>query len=195
MHLATLRRQRLAVALLALAALVAACGSSNATASPAGSAGSSATASSAPGASASAGTSSLEGIAIGQPYTLAELPASTGDAIQAGIEKDLGAYGKAVHVAMKTVQQKGTAAGYLMVVQFPAGTLSDDIYSQVVNNLSMGAESDFSPKLVSGVTVAFGSMSGGSVAVFRKGDLAFITLAPKTTDLTPIVDALIKVNG
>ncbi|MFN8629560.1 MAG: hypothetical protein U0838_04340 [Chloroflexota bacterium] len=82
-----------------------------------------------------------------------------------------------------------------MAVQFPAGTLSDEVYSQVITDLSMGAESDFTPKLVNGVSVSFGSMSGGSVAVFRKGDLAFVTLAPKALDLTPMVTALIKVNG
>ena len=61
---------------------------------------------------------------------------------------NLGAFGKAVHVAMKAVQQGGTSAAYLMVVQFPTGTLSEDIYAQVINNLAMGAESSFTPKLV-----------------------------------------------
>jgi hypothetical protein len=197
MHLASCGRKPLVVGLLALAALVAACGSSNATASPAASAAASPAASSGAvsGPSASAGSASLEGIAIAQPYTLADLPAATGDAIQAGIEKNLGAYGKAVHVAMKAITQNALPAAYLMVVQFPPDTLSDTVYAQVINNLSMGAESSFTPKLVNGVSVYLGTMSGGSVAVFRKGDLAFITLAIKATDLTPIAAALIQVNG
>jgi len=31
--------------------------------------------------------------------------------------------------------------------------------------------------------------------VFRSGDLVFITLSPQTTDLTPVVTSLVKVNG
>ena len=202
MHRSSVSRHRLAVGLLALAAVVAACGSNTASPSAvASSAASSAAASSSSsaGPAASAAGSDTAGqlldIGIAQPYSLVDLTASKADAIQAGIEKDLGAYAKAVHVTVKTVQQGGTAAAYLMVVSFPRGTLSDEVYRQVITDLSMGSEADYPAKLVGAVPVSFGSMNGGSVAVFRKGDLAFITLAPQTTDLTPVVSALIKANG
>ena len=193
MNRSLMRRLRLGAGVLAVVALVAACGSTttpSASAAPSG----------AQGSSAAAGTSGdpagqLLDIKIGPPYNLADLPASKADAIQAGIEKDLGAYAKAVHVTVKTVQQGGTAAAYLMVVSFPRGTLSDEVYRQVITDLSMGSEADYPAKLVGAVPVSFGSMNGGSVAVFRKGDLAFITLAPQTTDLTPVVTALVKANG
>jgi len=196
MHRSLVSRHRLAVGVLAIAALVAACGgTSTSSASPASSASASAA-----GASAAAGTSGdpagqLLDIKIGPPYNLTDLSASKADAIQTGIEKDLGAYGKAVHVAVKSIDQSGTVAAYLMVVAFPRGTLSDDIYKQVLTNLSMGAEADFTPKLISAVPVSFGKMSGGSVAVFRTGDLVFIALSPTTADLTPVVTSLVKVNG
>ncbi len=198
MHPASPRRTRLAVGLLTLAALVAACGSST---SPSPSASSAAAASpAAPGATsaagaASPGTDSLAGISIAAPYTLVDLPAGTADTIQAGIDRDLGAYGKAVHASMKAVDENGTNAAYLMVVRLPAGTVSDNLYSQVITSLSMGAEADFPSKLVNGIPVSFGSMIGGSVAVYRKGDLVFITLATQAKDLTPIVSAVIKANG
>ena len=191
MHRSLVSRHRLAVGVLAIAALVAACGgTSTSSASPASSA----------SASAAAGTSGdpagqLLDIKIGPPYNLTDLSASKADAIQTGIEKDLGAYGKAVHVAVKSIDQSGTVAAYLMVVAFPRGTLSDDIYKQVLTNLSMGAEADFTLKLISAVPVSFGKMSGGSVAVFRTGDLVFIALSPTTADLTPVVTSLVKVNG
>jgi len=198
MHRSSVSRHRLAVGLLAIAAVVAACGSN--TASPSAVASSaSASSSSSAGPAASATGSGTAGqlldIQIAQPYSLVDLPAAKADVIQAGIEKDLGAYAKAVHVTVQSVQQGGTAAAYLMVVSFPRGTLSDEVYRQVITDLSMGSEADYPAKLVGAVPVSFGSMNGGSVAVFRKGDLAFITLAPQTTDLTPVVSALIKANG
>jgi hypothetical protein len=185
-------RRQLAASLLALAALVAACGGQTSpTVSAAGASGD------APSGAASGATSGdqLLDVRIGAPYTLVDLPAAQGDAIQAGIEKNLGAYGKAVHVNVKAIQQQGASAAYLMVVAFPRGTLNDDIYSQVITDLSMGAEADFTPKLISNVPVSFGSMNGGSVAVFREGDLVLITLAVKATDLTPIATALVTANG
>lgn len=187
-------RRTLVATLLALAATVAACGSASSPSAAAPSAAPTAP-SAAASPAASAATDSVLDLAIGAPYTLADLPAAQADTIQTGIEKDLGAFSKAVHVGVREVQQGGTVAGYLMVVAFPRGTLTDTIYSQVINNLSMGAEQSFTSKLVSNVPVSFGSMSGGSVAVFRKGDLALITLSPTTADLTPVVAALIKANG
>ena len=195
MHRSSVSRHRLAVGLLALAAVVAACGSNTASPSALASPAASPAAASSSSAAGSDTSGQLLDIQIAQPYSLVDLTPAKADVIQAGIEKDLGAYAKAVHVTVKTVQQGGTAAAYLMVVSFPRGTLSDEVYRQVITDLSMGSEADYPSKLVGAVPVSFGSMNGGSVAVFRKGDLAFITLAPQTTDLTPVVTALVKANG
>ncbi len=184
--------RRLAASLLGLAALVAACGgSAAATASTAATVASSAPAASGPASSASDTLS----LAIGAPYSLADLPAAQATTIQAGIAKDLGAFGSAVHVAVKAVQQSGTVAAYVMLVAFPRGTLSDSIYAQVITDLSMGAESTFTSQLIGAVPVSFGAMNGGSVAVFRRGDLALITMSPQAVDLAPVEAALIAANG
>ena len=191
MHRSSLRSRSLVAGALALAALVAACGGVSPAASAlASSAGSSAGAS----AGASAGVPMLD-VRVGAPYSLADLPASMADPIQAGIEKDLGVYGKAVHVSVREVQQAGTSAAYLLVVAFPSGTLNDNIYGQVITDLSEGAESNFTPRLIGAVSVSFGTMSGGSVAVFRKGDLVLVTMSPASADLTPVVKALVGANG
>jgi hypothetical protein len=202
MHRSLVSRTRLA-GLVAVAALVAACGGNGNPTASAATAASDAPAASVPASTAPASTNAapaasagqLLDVSIGAPYTLAELPAAQADAIQAGIEKDLGAYGKAVHASVKEIQQGGTTAGYLMVVAFPHGTLSDYVYQQVITDLSMGAESTFTTKPIGAVPVSFGTLGGGSVAVFRNGDLVLITLSPTTTDLTPVVTALVKTNG
>jgi hypothetical protein len=195
MHRTTVSRHRLAAGLLALAAVVAACGGTSPSGSAAASAGASPSGAAASAAPSGSQAGQLLGISIAQPYTLADLAASKADAIEAGIEKDLGAYAKEVHVTVKTIQQGGLAAAYLMVVAFPRGTLSDEVYKQVITDLQMGSEADYPSKLVGAVPVSFGSMNGGSVAVFRQGDLVFITLAVQSTDLTPIETALVKANG
>jgi hypothetical protein len=188
-------RRLLAAALVALAGLVAACGSTSPSSTAAPSASTAPDASAAASPAASGAVDPVLGVTIGAPYTLVDLPASKADALQAGIEKDLGAFSKAVRASVREIQQGGTVAGYLMVVAFPRGTLSDNIYSQVITDLSMGAEQPFTSKLISNVPVQFGSMGGGSVAVLREGDLALITLSPTTADLTPVVTALVKANG
>ncbi len=190
------RRHLAAAGLLVLACAVAACGGATSSATPpAGSAASSAAASGSTSGAGAAIADPLLGVKIGAPYTLTELPPSKADTIQAGIEKDLGAFGKAVHVGVRSIDQAGKPVAYLMVVAFPRGTLNDNIYGQVITDLSMGAEADFTPKLISNVPVSFGTLSGGSVAVFRTGDLVMVTLSPTPTDLTPVVSALVSANG
>lgn len=187
------RLGRLAALSLVAAALVAACGSApSPSLSPDASTGGQATP---PAGAAGSPAAGLLDVRIADPYTLSDLPASRADAISEGIAKNLGVYAKAVHIGVRQIQQGPVVAAYLMVVLFPPGTLSDSVYAQVVTDLSMGAEQDFATKPISSVPVSFGGMSGGSVALFRTGDLVLIALSPTTADLTPIATALVQANS
>ncbi len=199
MHRSAMSRRHAALASLALGALVAllaACGSGPGASSPPSSAGGGS-----PSASRSAGPSGgssadpLLGIRIGPPYSLADLPAAQADKIQTQIQKDLGVYGGSVHVTMKAVNQGALNAAYLMVVAFPQGTLDEKLYEEVLHVLSTGAGSPFAPRLVVATPVSFGTLGGGSAAVFKTGDLVLITLSPAAADLTPVVTALVRANG
>ncbi len=186
------RLGRIAALSLVVTALVAACGGTpSATRSPGASGDGPASPSAGPGGPSAPG---LLDVRIAAPYTLADLPASKADALSEGIANNLGVYAKAVHVGVQQIQKGPAVAAYLMVVAFPTGTLSDSVYGQVITDLSMGAEQDFTTRPISNVPVSFGGMGGGSVAVFRAGDLVLIALSPQTTDLTPIATALVQAN-
>jgi hypothetical protein len=209
------RSRRAAAALLVVAVLVAACG---ATSSPAPSSGGPGTGAS-PGAGGSspgagtasaAPTSSGEGggpsggdssadpaaaLRIGTPFAVTGLPAATAAGLQATFTKDLGAFGKAVRVGVRSITRDGASVAFLLAVAFPRGTLDDKTYGDAVSVLEQGAEQSFPKRLISNVEVRTGTMGGGQVGLFRKGDTLVIVLAGTDAIVVPVVTALIAANG
>jgi hypothetical protein len=182
-----------AAALLGVALVVGACGSSTSSASPAAS---TPVVTPTPAAASSAPSpADLLAITIGAPYTLVDLPSGVADTLAAAIEKDMGGIAKVVHVGVRTVTKGGTVAAYLMVVAFPPGTLNDSVYQSAIRSLATGAEAPFESSVISNVQVQSGSMGGAKVGVFRTGDSMLITLSPTGADVVPVVTALIAANG
>jgi hypothetical protein len=208
------RSLRAAAALFVLVVLVAACGGSS---SPAPSSGGSGSGSSAgaggsspasSGASSSASTGATGGpsggdnvadpaatIRIGTPFGVTALPAATADSLQATFTKDLGAFGKAVRVGARSITRDGAGVAFLLAVAFPRGTLDDKTYADAVSVLEQGAEQSFPMQLISNVEVRTGTMGGGQVGLFRKGDTLVIVLAATSSIVVPVVTALIAANG
>jgi hypothetical protein len=202
------RSHRAAAALLVLALAVAACGatSTGATGSasvPSGSGGAVA----ASGATAGAGATDpgasgaiaeadpAAAILIATPFGLTTLPASTADTLQATFEKDLGGFGKAVRVGARSITRDGASVAFLLAVRFPRQTLDAKAYADAVSVLEQGAETSFSRQLISNVEVTTGTMGGGQVGLFRKGDTLVVVLASSNSIVVPVVTALIAANG
>lgn len=207
----SIRTHRAAAALLLLVVAVAACGSTGTGSSGTGSSGVPATqgpaaaSSSGAGSTAAPGSGALPGtpgeadpaasLLIASPYTIAALPAATATALQATFTKDLGAFGKAVRVGARAITKGGASEGFLLAVGFPRQTLDDKTYGDAVATLEMGAEQAFSRQVISNVNVTIGTLGGGTVGMFRKGDTLIIVLGASSDLVVPAITALISANG
>jgi hypothetical protein len=209
----SVRSLRAAAAMLVLVALVAACGgnssaSSSSSSSSSSPGGSGSASSSGAGGASPAASSAADGasggidaadpaaaIRIGIPFGVADLPAATADTLQATFAKDLGAFGKAVRVGTRSITRDGAGVAFLLAVAFPRQTLDDKTYADAVSILEQGAEQPFPQRLISNVDVRTGTMGGGQVGLFRKGDTLVIVLASSSSIVVPVVTALIAANG
>ncbi len=218
MTVPTTPRQRLAAALLGFALVAGACGGSAATAAPvtpvptiapAPATASptpaptatptiaptpTAAATPTPAAIASAAVDPAAGLAIAAPYALVDLDPATAAAIQGSIESGLGAYSGLFHVGTREATKSGKLAAYIMVMQFPAGTLTDSTYPAVLGGIAASSKVPFKPTDVAGTSVSTGTLSTVNVGVFRSGDHIVLVLALAKDDVLPISKALITAN-
>jgi len=210
----TMPRHRLAAALLGFSLVAGACGASGPTAAPVTPvptiAPAPATASSTPaptatpttaptpaptatltaGASASAAIDPAAGLAIAAPYQLAELDSATGAALQTSIEAGLGTYATLFHIGTRQVTKAGKPAAFVMVMQFPAGTLTEATYQVVLGGIAASSKATLKVNDVAGTPVSTGTLSTVSVGIFKAGDDVILVLALAQPDVLPISKAL-----
>ena len=144
--------------------------------------------------SASAAVDPAAGLAIADPYTLQELDAAAAETIQGAMAKGMGAFASVIHVGMREVQKAGTIVGYVMVIQFPTGTLSDTTYNGFLAGIASTGSSTLKVVKVGSTSISTGTMSGLSVGMYRAGDAVMLIMSPTATEVVPIAKALIAAN-
>jgi hypothetical protein len=211
-HLMSVRsrsvRHALAGTFLGIALITAACGGTTATASPTvapttaptappvASASPVASPSVAPSTSpaASAAVDPAAGLKIAAPYTITELDPTLSQSIAASMEQSLGAFSSLIHVGARSITNAGTQAAILMVIAFPAGTLSDTTYQSVLTGMTASTEATLTTTNISGIDVSTGKLATTAVGVFRVEDHVLLVLCPDATQVVPVVTALIAAN-
>lgn len=198
-------RRPMAAALLGVAMLVSACGGAAATPSPTPSPTVAPTVAPTPtpsptptptpaSPSASAAVDPAAGLAIADPYTLKELDAAAAETIQGAMEKGMGAFSSVIHVGLREVQKAGSTVGYVMVIEFPAGTLSDTTYNGFLSGIASTGDSTWKVVKVGDYAISTGTMSGLSVGMFKAGDAVMLIMSPTASEIVPIATALIEAN-
>jgi hypothetical protein len=208
-------RGRLAAALLGTVLVVSACGGSTATDAPSQAptpapatsapvATPTPTASPAPTASptpapteapsASAAVDPAAGLAIASPYKLAPLDPATEAAVQGSIEQSMGAFSGVFHVGMREITKSGVLAAYVMVMLFPAGTLTDTTYKAALGGITGASGTSFKASQVAGTSVSVGTLSTVNAGIFKSGDALMMVLALAKAEVLPIAKALITAN-
>lgn len=207
------RNAQLGALSIAIAALLVACGSaapastvplaSTAAATPSAAASSapasapasgpdeSTTASTAP-ASAPAAADPAAGLKIGAPYTLTTLPGGLQQALESQMAGGLGSFGSSVQAGFRQVG--GSSGSILMVIAFPAGSLSAAAYQAAVSVMGSSMGATFTTTTVAGVDVASGKATTGGVAMFHIADHLLVVISPIDTESLPIATALINAN-
>jgi hypothetical protein len=158
---------------------------------PAASAPAASTGSGAP-ASAPAAADPAAGLKIGAPSTLTTLPGGLQQTLESQMAGGLGAFGGAVQVGFRQVG--GSSGSILMVIAFPAGSLSAAAYQAAVAVMASNLGATFSTSTVDGVDVANGKAKTGGVAMFHIADHLLVVISPLETESLPIATALITAN-
>jgi hypothetical protein len=215
---ASLGRGRLLVGLLGL--VMAACSPSTvASPSPAASVAAVATASAAPTASPTASptpsptaspTSSptpaptatptappdaAEGLSIGKPYTLAPLNPILEASMRQQIVGAAGPVASLIGFGGRDVNKNGATAGYVFVIDFPAGLLNDSSYQSLIAGVEANSSTTFKTAKISGVSVSTGAVANGFLGLYRKGDRVVMVITPTAVELTAVTKALIAANN
>ena len=145
-------------------------------------------------ASASAAPDPSVGLKIDAPYTLVALDPGLEAIFKDQFTKGAGTFGSLIGVGGKTVTQDGKLVGYVFVIGFPAGMLSDVAYKAMVTGMQSSMGATFTTQTISGVDVSIGSSATANMAVFQNGDHVVLALAPAAAELPKVAKALIDAN-
>ncbi len=151
-------------------------------------------AASAPTASASALPDPSIGLKIAAPYALTTLDPALEALFKDQFTQGAGSFGSLVGVGGKTVTQDGKLVGYVFVIGFPAGMLSDVAYKAMVTGMQSSMGVTFTTQTISGVDVSIGASTTANMAVLQNGDHVVLALTPTAAELPKVAKALIDAN-
>ncbi len=195
----------LAVVLLGL--LLAACSpgaasvapSATAEATPSPTAAPTVAATATPSASTAAASGSAQpdpaiGLKIAAPYKLTALDPALEATFQSQFTEGAGAFANLVGVGGRTITKDDKLVGYVFVIGFPAGLMSETAYQAMLTGMQSSMGVTFTTQTVSGVEVATGTSATANVGVMQSGDHVILTLTPTAAELPTVAKALIDAN-
>ena len=146
-------------------------------------------------ASASAQPDPAEGLKIAAPYKLSALDPTLETAFRTQFTQGAGSFADLVGVGGRTVTKDGKLAGYVLVMSFPAGLMTDVTYQTMLTGMESGMGGDkFTTQTISGEDVSIGAVSGANIGILRSGDHVVLTLTPTPAELPTMAKALIDAN-
>ena len=114
-------------------------------------------ASTAAAASASAQPDPAIGLKIAAPYKLTALDPALEAAFGSQFTQSAGAFGSLVGVGGRTITKDGKLAGYVFVIGFPPGMLSEATYQRDAQGMESSMGATFTTETISGVDVSTGT--------------------------------------
>jgi hypothetical protein len=145
-------------------------------------------------ASASAAPDPSIGLKIATPYALTPLDPALEALFKDQFTQGAGTFGSLVGVGGRTVTQDGKLVGYVFVIGFPAGMLSDVAYKAMVSGMQSSMGVTFTTQTISGTDVSIGSSATANMAVLQDGDHVVLALTPTAAELPKVAKALIDAN-
>ncbi len=133
-------------------------------------------------------------LTIGTPYTLTALDPALETSFRQQFASSAGAFGSLVGIGGREVVQNGSLAGYVIVIGFPAGILSDAAYQSMLTGIQSSSAIAFKKTTVSGVEVSSGATSNAGMSVYRNGDNVNLTITPTEASLAAVTTALVTAN-
>ncbi len=100
-----------------------------------------------------------------------------------------------VHIGLRSVNSGGKLIGYVMVVRFAAGTLTDAAYAALLNQMAVNSKVTMTTTTVSGRLLGLGKIMGVYLGGYHNGDDAIMAIAPTAEDVVPIAQSVIAANS
>jgi hypothetical protein len=147
----------------------------------------------APSASAAAVDPAL-GLKIAAPYQLVALDPTLETSFRQTFAASAGAFASLIGIGGREVTSSGTPAGFVFVIAFPAGALTDASYQAMLGGIASGSQMTFTATTISGVSFSSGTTATSGLGAFRVGDHVVMVVTPTATTLTGIATALITAN-
>ncbi len=149
--------------------------------------------SSAPSASAAAADPAA-GLKIAAPYQLTTLDPALEASFRQQFATSAGAFASLIGIGGREVVSNGALAGYVFVIAFPTGVLSDTAYQAMLGGIASGSQMTFTTTTISGVSFSSGTAATSGLGAFRVGDHVLMVATPTSKALTDVGTALITAN-
>ena len=152
-----------------------------------------------PSASTAAASGSAQpdpaiGLKIASPYELTPLDPNVESAIGSQISQSAGALGGLFGFGGRTITKDDKVAGYVFVIGFPAGLLTEATYKVMVSGMQSSMGATFTTETISGTDVSIGAAATGTIALLHSGDHLVMILTPASAELPAMAKALIDAN-
>ncbi|MEA2630257.1 MAG: hypothetical protein QOE66_476 [Chloroflexota bacterium] len=108
-----------------------------------------------PSASAAAVDPAL-GLKIAAPYELVALDPALEASFRQQFATSAGAFASLIGIGGREVTSSGLLAGYVFVIAFPAGVLTDASYQAMLGGIATGSQLTFTATTISGVSFSSG---------------------------------------
>jgi hypothetical protein len=144
--------------------------------------------------SASAAADPALGLKIAAPYELVALDPALETSFRQQFAVSAGAFASLIGIGGREVTSSGALAGYVFVIAFPAGVLTDASYQAMLGGIASSSQLTFTTATISGVSFSSGTTATSGLGAFRVGDHVVMVVTPTATTLTPIATALISAN-
>lgn len=153
------------------------------------------TASATPVPSGATGGDPAAGLKIVSPYKLGRVTTASANTMKAILQGsvDAATYAK-VRVGLKLVYKGKTATAVVMVIRFPAGTLTDAAYQALRAQISRNSTVKVTTTMVAGYELTMGKTSVLYLGGYHHGDDAILVIAAHARDVVPVAAAVIAAN-
>jgi hypothetical protein len=145
-------------------------------------------------AASSAAADPAQGLKISAPYTLIALDPALEASFRQQFAASVGSFGSLILLGGREAVKDGALAGYVLVIGFPSGIMSDAVYQQMLQGMTSSSNVTFVKTTVSGTEVSSGATGTAGLGVYRAGDNVVITITPTVANLGAITTALVTAN-
>ena len=134
------------------------------------------------------------GLEIAAPYSLTPLDPALETLFRKQFTSGVGAAASLIDVGGRDIVDDGALVGYVFVVGFQPGVLTDASYPSFLEGVKGNTSVKFKVVTISGVKVSTAPSGPGSMGLYRKGDGVVMVLTTSASGLAPVVRSLISAN-